>query len=455
MSEQIKQVTFADLGLRPGLLQLVQSAGFTTPTPIQAQAIPVGLSGKDVLGIAQTGTGKTLAFALPILNAVAGTDKVGLVLLPTRELALQVEETFRKVAGKAGLRSAVLIGGQSMIPQLKSLRNRPNVIIATPGRLIDHLGQKTVKLSGVSVLVLDEADRMLDMGFMPQIEKILAAVPKERQTMLFSATMADEVVRIAKRATENPVRIDIAPAGTAAERVDQEIVYARKDEKIGTLAKILSETEGSTLVFTRTKHGARKVCRDVQKLGHTATEIHGDRSLGQRRAALDAFKRGTARVLVATDIAARGIDVTGIALVVNFDLPTVPDDYVHRIGRTGRNGLSGRAISMAQPNERDDVRRIERVMRRTIPVSTQFKSAPAPESVRDHEKHVRTGGYTGGFGTPRPAYGGSRAPRSQGSRGGFAKRSAPRATESRPAPTVDAPGKYTMKLFTRARPKKG
>jgi ATP-dependent RNA helicase RhlE len=361
-------LSFDNLGIAPKLLASLSHHKYTTPTPIQHQAIPLAIEGKDVVGIAQTGTGKTLAFGIPMIQRLAHHKGQGLVVLPTRELALQVDETLQKIGRSLGLKTAVLIGGASMGQQIQQLRRNPHVIIATPGRLVDHMEQKTVSLKTISVVVLDEADRMFDIGFAPQIKQILSSVPAERQTMLFSATMPGEIAAMAARHMKMPLRIEVAPAGTSASKVEQEVVIVPKDMKGQLLDKLLTDNTGSVLVFSRTKHGARKIALIIRHMGHTAVEMHSDRSLAQRKAALAGFKSGQYRILVATDIAARGIDVTGISLVINYDLPDNPEDYVHRIGRTGRAGSSGKAISFAAPEERGDVRSIERLIRKTLPV---------------------------------------------------------------------------------------
>jgi ATP-dependent RNA helicase RhlE len=364
--------SFENLGIAPKLLEILQKHKFIHPTPIQAQSIPPAIEGKDLMGIAQTGTGKTLAFGVPMIQRLAqsGGKKKGLVILPTRELALQVDETLRKIGSTLGLKTAILIGGEAMPRQIRALKANPHIIIATPGRMIDHLENgRLLNLHQVSILVLDEADRMLDMGFAPQIRKILDKVPRERQTMLFSATMPDEIVKIAQNYLTLPLRIEVAPAGSTIKSVTQEVFFVSRDRKSDLLNKLLGQYKGSVLVFSRTKHGARKIAMTVRKMGHTASEIHSNRSLNQRIEALDGFKIGRYRVLVATDIAARGIDVTGIQLVVNFDLPATAEDYVHRIGRTGRAGLAGHAISFATPDQKSDVRSIERLIRTTLPVS--------------------------------------------------------------------------------------
>lgn len=339
------------------------------PTPIQLKAIPIAIDGKDMVGIAQTGTGKTLAFGVPMLQRLMGTKNVGLVILPTRELASQVEQALQTIGRQFGLRTAVLIGGTGINPQISALRRQPNVIIGTPGRIIDHLEQRTLSLNNVSILVLDEADRMLDMGFAPAIKRILTVVPRERQTMLFSATMPDDIVRIANQHMKLPLRVEMAPQGTAAERVSHEVFIVPKESKMRLLEKLLADYHGTVLVFSRTKHGAKKIAHAVSAIGHTVAELHANRSLSQRTQALDGFKSGRYRVLVATDIASRGIDVKNIELVINFDIPENPEDYVHRIGRTGRAGEAGRAISFATPDQNRDVRDIQRLMRMTLPVS--------------------------------------------------------------------------------------
>jgi ATP-dependent RNA helicase RhlE len=378
---------FYGLGIAPKLLQILDQLKFKVPTPIQFKSIPIAIQGTDMMGIAQTGTGKTLAYGIPLIQRLAQTSGIGLVVLPTRELALQVNEAFQKIGKHIGLRTAVLIGGASMYNQIQEIRKLPHVLIVTPGRLIDHLEQKTVRLDRVKILVLDEADRMLDMGFEPQIKRILQRLPTDRQTMLFSATMPTTIVKIAESYMKLPVRVEIARSGTAAEKVAQEVFFVKKEDKLRLLQKLLEEYRGTVLVFSRTKHGAKRMTRAVKQMGHTSAEIHSDRSLAQRRDALDGFKNGKYRVLIATDIAARGIDVTGIELVVNFDLPDHTEEYIHRIGRTGRAGQSGRAISFATPDQRRDVKDIERLTRTMLPISRLPELPPhlQPESLQRHE----------------------------------------------------------------------
>lgn len=389
--------TFGNLGIAPKLLEILERNKFITPTPIQLQSIPIAIEGKDLMGIAQTGTGKTLAFGIPMIQYLAqNKGKKGLILLPTRELALQVDENLRKIGGTLGLKTAVLIGGEPITKQLRALRQDPHIVVATPGRLNDHLEHSKLSLGNVGILVLDEADHMLDMGFAPQIKKILSRVPAKRQTLLFSATMPQEIIALANSYMSLPLRVEVAPPGSTIKTVTQELYFIDKTRKNELLRSILNESKGSVLVFTRTKFKARDIARYLQRLGLTAAEIHSNRSLGQRREALDGFKIGRYRVLVATDIAARGIDVKGIELVVNFDLPATADDYVHRIGRTGRAGLRGRAISFATPDQRRDVADIERFIKQNLekPSHPLLSNIPAESQSFAGE---RSGGFRSEF----------------------------------------------------------
>ncbi len=394
--------SFDGLGIAPAILDTLNRAQFTVPTPIQLQAIPPGITGKDVVGIAQTGTGKTLAFVVPIMQRLQQNRGIALVVVPTRELALQVEETAERIGRGCGIRSVVLMGGTSMHMQTQRLRQSPRLIVATPGRLLDHMQQRNISLKTVTIAVLDEADRMFDMGFMPAIQKIFAAMPPaaERQTMLFSATMPPDIMKLAANYMQLPVRVEVVQPGTTADRVSQEIIFVHKDDKMKLLGKVLLDTTGAVLVFSRTKHGARKMAMALRNENISAAEIHSDRSLGQRREALEGFKRGKYRVLVATDIAARGIDVKGIEMVINFDLPDSSDDYVHRIGRTGRAGHTGRAVSFATPDQRSDVRAIENLIRMPLPIT--------------HVPDISvTGGFGGGSNRPHGAFGNSNRPPQQ------------------------------------------
>jgi len=360
--------TFADLKLSDLSLRSLERAGFEHPTPIQARAIPPALEGRDVIGIAATGTGKTAAFLLPILERLSGKGGTrALVLAPTRELALQIGDELVRFGRGRHVRGAVVIGGVGMGAQEQALRDGHEVIVATPGRLVDHLSQGHARLERIEVLVLDEADRMLDMGFKPQLTRILQKLPKVRQTLLFSATTAGEVGEFARSHLRDPVLVEVSRSGTTAERAEQRVFLCDQEEKLPLLLALLSEDSLSTLVFTRTKRRADRVFKGVQRAGHKVARIHADRSQGQRRQALDGFKDGFYRVLVATDIAARGIDVTDIGHVIVFDLPHVPEDYVHRVGRTARAGAAGRASTFCSPEEAGLLLEVERLTRTELP----------------------------------------------------------------------------------------
>ena len=365
---------FTDLGLAKPLLRALADEGYETPTPIQAQAIPPVLAGRDVQGIAQTGTGKTAAFALPILHRLAEDRRPAprrgcrvLVLSPTRELASQIAESFRAYGRHMGFTVAVVFGGVKYGPQVKALAAGVDVLVATPGRLIDHIQEKVANLSAVEVFVLDEADQMLDLGFLPPIRRIVATLPKVRQNLFFSATMPGEIGKLASELLNDPVRVSVAPAATTVEKVDQRIIFIEADRKRQLLAELLAESKMSrTLVFTRTKRGADRVATYLERAGIESASIHGDKSQGQRERALAAFKAGHVRVLVATDIAARGIDVDAVSHVVNYELPNVPEAYVHRIGRTARAGAAGTAISLCSDDERPLLKDIQRLTRQTV-----------------------------------------------------------------------------------------
>ena len=371
---------FKDLGVRKDILRTLDKNSWITPTPIQHKVIPTGLLGKDIIAVAQTGTGKTLGFGIPLIQRAALLKKRGLVVVPTRELAMQVDEILRKLGGPLGLYTAVLIGGAPIYPQLRTLKNQPEIVIATPGRLMDIEKQRAIRLSDFDILVLDEADRMFDIGFLPQIKEIMKKMPRERQTMLFSATMPPAITFLALDHMRLPLRIEVAPSGTTLEKAEQEIIVVEKYQKTYLLMKLLRENAGSALAFTRTKHNAKELAGALRNAGFTATEIHSNRSLSQRRNALEGFKRGRYRIMVATDIAARGIDVKNIALVINFDLPEQTEDYVHRIGRTARAGQKGKAISFALPNQHKDILMIERLIKKTLPMKSHAGAAIIPGS---------------------------------------------------------------------------
>ncbi len=363
--------SFADLGLALPILNALTTQGYTEPTPIQAQAIPHIMLGRDLQGIAQTGTGKTAAFALPILHRLLVDKKPAprrgcrvLVLSPTRELASQIAESFRDYGRQTGLRTALMYGGVPKARQSKSVANGIDILVATPGRLLDHMQDGAVVLNHVEVLVLDEADHMLDLGFVIPIRKIVQSIPPTRQTLFFSATMPKEISALAGQMLKNPVHVAVTPVATTVERVEQKVIFVEASRKRQLLADILRSSKMSrTLVFTRTKHGADRVTQHLEAAGQPAAAIHGNKSQPQRERALAMFKAGRISVLVATDIAARGIDVDGVTHVVNFDLPNVPEAYVHRIGRTARAGQAGVAISFCDSSERAHLRGIEKLIR--------------------------------------------------------------------------------------------
>lgn len=367
-------MTFDQMGLATPVLRAVQAAGYTSPTPIQEQAIPVVLDNRDVFGCAQTGTGKTAAFALPILTQLANIKPIRsrisvLVLAPTRELAAQIAESFRTYGRGQKLTTTVVYGGMSIGRQAQELRRGTDILIATPGRLIDLLEQKLVSISHVQTLVLDEADRMMDMGFLPQIKCIIKVLPQERQTLFFSATVPTEIQNLAGTMLTNPVHIAVAPPSSAQASIKQQRYRVAKENKRELLAHLLTtDVDASALVFTRTKHGADKVANDLRKRGITADALHGNKSQAAREKALGGFKKGRTRVLVATDIAARGIDVRELPYVINYDVPDNAETYVHRIGRTGRAGLEGTAVMFCSTEEESDVRSIERLIAESIEI---------------------------------------------------------------------------------------
>ncbi|MDE0941980.1 MAG: DEAD/DEAH box helicase [Alphaproteobacteria bacterium] len=367
---------FAGLELAQPILRAIEEEGYTTPTPIQAQSIPPLLLGRDLLGVAQTGTGKTAAFALPLLHRLA--DDAGqpmrgkpraLILAPTRELAGQINDSIRSYSRHLGMRSAVVFGGVSIRPQIQALAKGLHVLVATPGRLLDLMNQGHVRLDAVEVFILDEADRMLDMGFINDVKKIIAKVPNQRQTMLFSATMPKSVQGLASGLLNDPVKVEVAPAATTAEKVEQQVLFVAKDKKRALLGELMRDEDiKRVLVFTRTKHGANRVAKHLNQCGIDADAIHGNKTQNARQRALKGFRDGKLRALVATDIAARGIDVEGVTHVINFELPNEPESYVHRIGRTARAGAGGIAISLCDHEERAYLRDIEKVIRQSLPV---------------------------------------------------------------------------------------
>ncbi|EAR50922.1 putative ATP-dependent RNA helicase protein [Oceanicola granulosus HTCC2516] len=371
-------MTFENLGLSPRLAARLAEQGLTAPTPIQTQAIPHALEGRDVLGLAQTGTGKTAAFGLPLIQALtaAGTHAapntvLALILAPTRELAAQIVDSLRAFAGNGGSpRIGLVVGGKSINAQANALRRGTDILVATPGRLIDLLDRKALTLGKARYLVLDEADQMLDLGFIHALRRIAPLLPKERQTMLFSATMPKQMSEIAGAYLTDPVRVQVSPPGKPADKVDQSVHFVAKDAKQALLIDLLdAHRDERALVFARTKHGAERLMKQLDRAGFAASSIHGNKSQGQRNRALDGFREGKVRVLVATDVAARGIDIPGVGYVYNYELPNVPENYVHRIGRTARAGADGRAVAFCGEEEMGELRDIEKVLGKPIAIA--------------------------------------------------------------------------------------
>ena len=449
---------FTELGLSEPLLRAVAETGYTTPTPIQAQGIPLVLKGGDLLAAAQTGTGKTAGFTLPILHRLTEkplTPKNGrprcLILVPTRELAAQVEESVRTYGKYVNLKSMVMFGGVNINPQFAALRGRVDILVATPGRLLDHVGQKTVDLSGVEILVLDEADRMLDMGFIRDIRKVLALLPKQRQNLLFSATFSDDIKALANGLLDNPGCIEVARRNTPTELVQQSVHLVSQIHKKDLLSHLIRQHNWQqVLVFTRTKHGANKLAEKLVKDNIPAAAIHGNKSQAARTRALADFKSSKLQVLVATDIAARGIDIDQLPQVVNFELPNVPEDYVHRIGRTGRAGSAGSAVSLVDAEEMGYLKDIERLIKRGIArvevegfVPPERPAGHVPERDDRPPRQGRPGGQGRGDGRgpgrgQRPGKPGGNAPRANANQA-QAKPAAPKPAGPKPAASPQAP----------------
>ncbi|KUY82552.1 DEAD/DEAH box helicase [Burkholderia sp. RF4-BP95] len=439
-------MSFESLGLAEPLVKAVNELGYTSPTPIQQQAIPAVLGGGDLLAGAQTGTGKTAGFTLPILQRLhtfyaehRGAKRAvrALILTPTRELAAQVEESVRAYSKYLKLRSTVMFGGVSINPQIDALKRGVDIVVATPGRLLDHMQQKTIDLSDLDILVLDEADRMLDMGFIHDIKRVLAKLPPQRQNLLFSATFSDEIKSLADSLLDSPALIEVARRNTTAESVAQKIHPVDRDRKRELLTHLIREHNWfQVLVFTRTKHGANRLAEQLTKDGISAMAIHGNKSQSARTRALAEFKNSTLQVLVATDIAARGIDIDQLPHVVNFDLPNVPEDYVHRIGRTGRAGATGEAVSLVCVDEKQLLRDIERLIKREIPqeVIAGFEPDPnaKPEPIQQRRgQQPRGGNGNGGGGNRQPRAGGAGQPAAK--RDGNAQPKAAKAAKPRAA----------------------
>jgi len=463
----MSEITFRDLALADPIQRALSAKGYTTPSPIQAMAIPVLLEGHDLLACAQTGTGKTAAFALPVLDGFARNPRKPfrrgvrcLILTPTRELAVQVTESFKTYGDGLGLKIGMVFGGVSEKPQIKALYSGLDVLVATTGRLLDLHQQGHIDISQVDTFILDEADRMLDMGFIRDIRKIAAAIPKQRHTLLFSATMAPEITELANSLLHHPKEIRIAPQGTTAENIDQHVLFVKKADKPDLLLDLIGQHQQNargnelSLIFSRTKHGAKNLARKLCSAGIEADSLHGNKSQNARQKTLDDYKQGKVRVLVATDVAARGIDVKNITLVINFDLPMESDAYVHRIGRTARAGESGRALSFCGEDEVALLRQVEKLIKRTVPVYEDHahhaahiahhhqSGAPAQKPKqggggggggRGGNRGPRGGGSGGGPRSPRSGRPGGAKPRSdRAPSGGFQKAaSAPRSNRSR------------------------
>ena len=434
--------TFAELGVAEPLQRALRAENYLNPTPIQQQAIPLLLQGRDLLGIAQTGTGKTAAFALPLLQRLSESDRrapargaKALILAPTRELAIQISEGIETYGRHLKLRHAVIFGGVGQNPQVRALSKGIDILVATPGRLLDLLAQKHLRLDAVETLILDEADRMLDMGFIRDVRKIVAAVPKKRHSLLFSATMPNDVAHLAADLLNDPQRVEITPAATTVERIEQQVYFVDGSRKRALLADLLADRSFSrVIVFTRTKHGANRVAGHLEKTGVTARAIHGNKSQSARQKALSEFKEGSVRVLVATDIAARGIDVDNVTHVINFELPNEPESYVHRIGRTARAGTTGIAVSFCDAKERSYLRDIERLTKKRLTVAETpeaFAQAAAPAAERDSREERR------GNGPKRKRNRGRKPGRADGTKDGRSKKPAKAQAAKKPAGKKD------------------
>lgn len=417
---------FDELNLPQALRNALAAMKFTTPTPIQAQAIPIALEGRDLLGTAMTGSGKTAAFCIPMIARMLTNSRgTALIMLPTRELANQVEDVVRQLLGQySTIKTALLIGGDSMPKQQAQLRARPRIIVGTPGRITDHLQRGSLMLHDATYLVLDETDRMLDMGFEEQIMQILKYLPQQRQTLLFSATLPPQILKLSEKYLRNPERVEIGETNKAADRIEQKTINVHNDDKYNLLVTELKEREGTVIIFVKSKYGTEKLAARLRKSGFTADAIHGDLQQRQRERVLDAFRAKRHRILVATDIASRGLDIPHIEHVINFDLPQAPEDYIHRIGRTGRAGADGAAVSFISPEDTLKWRAIQKLM------DPNVKLEPLPPGMGKAKRRSRG---RGGFGSGKPGNGGSNhggnggGQRRQGGQGGGQRHSAPRA----------------------------
>ncbi|MBK8338658.1 MAG: DEAD/DEAH box helicase [Flavobacteriales bacterium] len=461
----MERTTFNDLGLIEPILKALHEEGYTEPTPIQAQAIPHLIKGRDLLGCAQTGTGKTAAFAIPILQELhekapqAKRAIRTLILTPTRELAIQIGESFAAYGRNLQVRHTVIFGGVGQKPQTDALQRGVDIVVATPGRLLDLMGQGYVHLNGLEIFVLDEADRMLDMGFIHDVKKVIAKLPQKRQTLFFSATMPPEIAKLANSILTDPIKVEVAPQSTTAETIDQHLFYVDRTDKNKLLIHLLQgDTIREALIFTRTKHGANKVAKILTQSGFAAEAIHGNKSQTARQAALKNFKDGKLRALVATDIAARGIDIDGLTHVINFDIPNIPETYVHRIGRTGRAGASGKALSFCDHEEKEFLRDITRLIKRDIPVVTEhpFVMVGGPKKAEPEIREPRQprgpgrGQSQGQRRDDRGPRNGQRHPGQDGGR----RHGTPGRTDQRPARQDDRPAQPQRAAQGQPRPQR-
>ena len=441
----MERTTFNDLGLIEPILKALETEGYTHPTPIQAQAIPHLIKGRDLLGCAQTGTGKTAAFAIPILQELHSKEAKSkrairnLILTPTRELAIQIGESFAAYGRNLQLRHTVIFGGVGQKPQTDALHRGVDIVVATPGRLLDLMQQGFVHLNDLEIFVLDEADRMLDMGFIHDVKKVIAKLPQKRQTLFFSATMPPEIAKLANSILTDPIKVEVAPVSSTAETIDQHLFMVYRTDKNKLLLHLLEgDTIREALIFTRTKHGANKVAKVLTQAGYAAEAIHGNKSQSARQSALKGFKEGKLRALVATDIAARGIDIDGLTHVINFDIPNIPETYVHRIGRTGRAGASGKALSFCDHEEKEFLRDIVRLIKRDIPVVAEhpFVMVGGPKKAEPEVREPRQprgpgrGGRQGQ--ASRPAQDGGGAGRGEGQRSSNPRSNGPRRDDRGP-----------------------
>ncbi len=429
-----ESILFSQMGLHPSLIKLLEEKGFTIPTPVQAQAIPLALSGRDILGSAQTGTGKTLAFSIPLMNTLLQTDSgAALVLTPTRELAQQVVKAIGQVLGhNSSVKTALLIGGEPIFKQLKQLRGRPRIIVGTPGRVIDHLERGTLKTKFIKFLVLDETDRMLDMGFSVQLDEIIKQIPEERQTLMFSATIPKSIERLTEKYLTNPERIAIGHDSRPAENITQEVIKVSRTEKYAKLVSELDKREGSVIIFVKTRLGADRLADKLCDENHKASAIHGDLRQSKRERVISSFRQGRSRIMVATDIAARGLDIPHIQHVINYDLPQCPEDYIHRIGRTARAGKSGFALCLVTPSDQRQWNIISRRMDPNYKEDEQSRSSRNSSGRRfSRGGGSRSGGSRSGGGGNYRSGGRSSEGRSSSSsrRGGF-KRSGSKPNKS-------------------------